>query len=161
MSNTINPSVPAFAPAGLGYQVAGGLDLPVFRPRFVSVQQVVFRRIVWWCSGLAKRDGGKGNHEIHIGPVQLPPSDLTLVISERVSLKSGCGAYLLYATEHCQMSQLYTAGDFTPKPHNHRQDLTFTLLFRKAGHHLLKFGHGEDTAYCYRFKSALLEETLP
>lgn len=83
----------------------------------------------------------------------------SLVIDDRKNEDTGM-VRVFYATDQCNITNLYTAGDFTIKPHNHRQDLTFTLLFGKASHHLLKFGHGEETAYCYRFSSAILGGNL-
>lgn len=83
------------------------------------------------------------------------PGIHSLVIEERKNNIEGMRR-VFYVSRICEIGKLYRNGDFNLRPHNHRQDLRFTLLFGEASHHLLKFGHGEDLAYCYRFKSALL-----
>lgn len=82
------------------------------------------------------------------------PGLYSLVISERESEDVGMKR-VFYASPFCKM-HLWEGADFLLRPHNHRQDITLTLLFGQAQNVLLKTGFGIHRVFCYAFQSALL-----
>lgn len=82
------------------------------------------------------------------------PGLYSLAISERVSSEVGMRR-VFYCGADCRMD-LWDGADFRIKPHNHRQDITLTLLFGKVDNHVLKVGFGEMAVWKYGFGSALL-----
>ncbi len=53
---------------------------------------------------------------------------------------------------------LWDGADFRLKPHNHRQNISLTLLFGKATNVTVSLGRGELAVWKYKFGSGLLEK---
>lgn len=82
------------------------------------------------------------------------PGLYSLVLSGREGPSNGMRR-VFYAGVDCRMP-LFDGADFRLKPHNHRQNITLTLLTGDASNVTLKTGFGDHRVWCYKFKSALL-----